>query len=170
MANSFVSGLGRFLLVTLMLLAMWVVLTSSLDPQELIVGAVASAFAALFTLSSPSLGARRLLAPKRVAMAFVYLLVLLKAIVKANLDVALRVIAPTIKINPGVVEVKTRLESKVARLILANSITLTPGTLTVDIEGDTLLIHWIDIQAEDIDEATRKIVGEFEGYLEVIFG
>ncbi|MBU0553916.1 Na+/H+ antiporter subunit E [Myxococcota bacterium] len=170
MVNSLAGGLARFLLVTTMLFLMWWVLTSSLDPQEVYVGLGVSALIALFTLQSPSLGARRLLSPKRVIMAFIYLGVLLKAIVESNIDVARRVIAPTININPGVVRVKTRLESKVARLILANSITLTPGTLTVDIEGDTLLIHWIDIQSEDIDGATRAIVSQFEGYLEVIFG
>jgi len=56
------------------------------------------------------------------------------------------------------------------RLILANSITLTPGTLTVDIEGDTLYIHWIDAKTADMGSATDKIVRKFEKYLEVIYG
>lgn len=56
------------------------------------------------------------------------------------------------------------------RMILANSITLTPGTLTVDIKGDSIFIHWIDMQADDINTATEKIVSKFEKYLEVIYG
>ena len=56
------------------------------------------------------------------------------------------------------------------RLILANSITLTPGTLTIDIKEDTLYIHWIDVKTEDIDKATENIVRKFEKYLEKIYG
>ena len=52
------------------------------------------------------------------------------------------------------------------RLILANSITLTPGTLSVDILGDTILIHWIDCPpGVDIEQATAAIVGSFEHHI-----
>lgn len=77
---------------------------------------------------------------------------------------------PTIPINPGVVEVKTKLKSPVARLILANSITLTPGTLTVDIKDETLLVHWIDVKSTDLEKTTKYIAASFEKYLEVIYG
>ena len=83
---------------------------------------------------------------------------------------ARRVITPSLPINPGIVEVKTKLKSKMGRMILANSITLTPGTLTIDIQDDILYIHWIDVQSEDIDEATKTIVRKFEKYLEKIYG
>ena len=88
----------------------------------------------------------------------------------ANLDVARRVISPTIPINPGIVEIKTNLKSDIGRLFLANSITLTPGTLTVDIKDDRLYIHWIDVSSSDVEVATKEIAGKFEKYLEVIYG
>jgi multicomponent Na+:H+ antiporter subunit E len=53
---------------------------------------------------------------------------------------------------------------------VANSITLTPGTITVDIKDDTLYIHWIDVTSTDIEEATKNIVVSFEKYLEVMYG
>jgi multicomponent Na+:H+ antiporter subunit E len=53
---------------------------------------------------------------------------------------------------------------------LANAITLTPGTLTVDAHEDELFIHWIDVSGSDVDEFTRAIVAGFERHLEVIFG
>ena len=53
--------------------------------------------------------------------------------------------SPSLPINPGIVEVKTRLTSKIGRLFPANSITLIPGTLTVHIKGDSLFIHWVDV-------------------------
>jgi multicomponent Na+:H+ antiporter subunit E len=91
-------------------------------------------------------------------------------VIKSNIDVALRVVKPVIPIKPGIVQVNTKLNSKLARLLLANAITLTPGTITVDIHKDQLFIHWIYIDAEDVDTATKKIVTKFERYLEVIFG
>jgi len=55
-------------------------------------------------------------------------------------------------------------------MLLANSITLTPGTLTVDVVDDSFFIHWIDVKDEDIKVASREIVEKFEKYLEVIYG
>ncbi|MBU1238544.1 Na+/H+ antiporter subunit E, partial [Myxococcota bacterium] len=71
---------------------------------------------------------------------------------------------------PGIVKVKTTLKSPMGRLLLANSITLTPGTLTVEIEGEYLFIHWIDVSSTDVDAASEKIVKGFEKYLEVFYG
>jgi multicomponent Na+:H+ antiporter subunit E len=76
------------------------------------------------------------------------------------------VLAPSLPIRPGVVRVRTGLQSHLGRLILANSITLTPGTLSVDVLGDTILIHWIDCPPEvDIEQATQAIVGSFERHI-----
>jgi multicomponent Na+:H+ antiporter subunit E len=110
------------------------------------------------------------LGPKKLLFIVIYCLVFLKAVVQSNLDVALRVLKPKMPINPGIVKVKTKLKSKMGRLALANSITLTPGTITVDIYDDELYIHWINITSADVDDATQKIVTQFEKYLEVIFG
>ncbi|MEW8586541.1 MAG: Na+/H+ antiporter subunit E, partial [Candidatus Thiodiazotropha sp.] len=72
----------------------------------------------------------------------------------------------SLPLRPGVVEVKTQLESSLGRLILANSITLTPGTLTVDLRGDSILVHWVDIPpGSDIESATRDITSKFERHL-----
>jgi len=108
--------------------------------------------------------------PKALIYLFIYFFVFIFELLKANFDVARRVLSPSLPINPGIVEVKTRLKSKIGRLVLANSITLTPGTLTVDIKEDSLFIHWIDVTSTDIEGATKKIVESFEKYLEVIYG
>ena len=110
------------------------------------------------------------LSPKALFSAGILLFVLLWEIVKSNIDVALRVIHPIIPLNPGIVKVTTSLKTDLGRLALANCITLTPGTITVDIHSDTLYIHWIAIDTESVEESTRKIVSHFEKYLEVIFG
>lgn len=97
-----------------------------------------------------------------------YLFIFLKELLKANIDVALRVINPALPINPGIVAVKTDLKSPLSKLILANSITLTPGTLTVDIKDDTLFIHWIDVRNKDIESVTKDISSKFEKILKEI--
>jgi multicomponent Na+:H+ antiporter subunit E len=80
------------------------------------------------------------------------------------------VFAPRIDIKPGIVRIKTKLTTPVGRLALANSIALTPGSLVIDIEGDSLFIHWLNIKTTDPDEATRAIAGAFEEHLEKTFG
>jgi multicomponent Na+:H+ antiporter subunit E len=90
---------------------------------------------------------------------------------KANLDVAYRVLHPRLPIHPGIVKVRTKLTTDTALTFLANSITLTPGTMSVDIDKDNgiLYIHWIDVKTKDVESATRIIVDRFEKVLKKIF-
>jgi multicomponent Na+:H+ antiporter subunit E len=91
-------------------------------------------------------------------------------LVRANINMLRYVYARRIVINPGVVEIKTRLKTPVGRLALANSIALTPGSLVIDIRGDSLFIHWLDVKTTDPDAASRLIAGPFEQHLEKTFG
>jgi multicomponent Na+:H+ antiporter subunit E len=100
-----------------------------------------------------------------------YVPLFLWEVFKANVDVAYRVSCPRMPIHPGIVAVRTTLMSDMALTFLANSITLTPGTLTVDVDRDRglLYVHWIDVKTRDVDEATRMIVRRFEPILRRIF-
>jgi len=100
-----------------------------------------------------------------------YLPIFIWECIKANIDVAYRVIHPKRPINPGIVKVKTTLKSDTALTFLANSITLTPGTLSVDIDQEKgyLYVHWIDVKQEDVEKATALIVQRFERILRKIF-
>ena len=106
-----------------------------------------------------------------VNFIFLYVPVFLWEVLKANIDVAYRVVHPELPINPGIVKVRTSLRSDIALTLLANSITLTPGTMSVDIDKDksVLYIHWIDVRSSDIEAATRIIVERFEKILRKIF-
>jgi multicomponent Na+:H+ antiporter subunit E len=66
--------------------------------------------------------------------------------------------------------VRTRLKSRMGRLLLASSITLTPGTLTVELQDEWLYVHWVRVDHDDIEGATASIVAGFERYLEVMYG
>ena len=110
------------------------------------------------------------LSPKALLYYFLYLGVFLLELVKANLNLLRIVFSPKIDIRPGIVKINTRLKTATGRMVLANSITLTPGTLVVDVVDDALYVHWIDVTAIDAEEATRQIAAKFEKYLGVIYG
>jgi len=159
----------NFLYLFIFLFLVWLCLTSSLNIQELSAGIIISFILALvlnksyLSLGFPPLSIRRIIS------FVVYIAVLFKEIAKANLDVAYRVLHPKMPIKPGIVIIKTKLKQDLAKMILANSITLTPGTFTLDILGDNLLIHWINVRTENIEEATKIIGEKFEKYLKAIF-
>jgi len=107
--------------------------------------------------------------PRRWFFLLLYLPYFLFYCIKANLDVALRVLHPDVPIHPGIVKVTTTLKTPLAKTALANSITLTPGTLTVDIDGQDLYVHWINVSGRDVETRSKLICGVFEPMLRRIF-
>jgi multicomponent Na+:H+ antiporter subunit E len=158
------------MILAVILLGIWLALTHPFLLPELIVGAAVSLLIAALPVPGVGVYGEFVPLPKRILFAVIYVFVFLWAVIRSNLDVAVRVLHPRLPINPGIVRVRTRLKSKLGRLMLANSITLTPGTITVDIEGEDLFIHWLSMSSPDVEENTKTIVGGFEKYLEVIFG
>jgi len=168
-SESMQSRAKAFFYLFFLLAGVWLCLVSSLHWQEILAGLLLSGVCALVLNESFSRLGFPPMTPRRLGVFLVYLFVLAKEVVKANLDVAYRVLHPRMPINPGIVTIRTRLEQDIAKLMLANSITLTPGTFTVDIIGDRLLVHWINVKAEDLDTATSTIGERFEKYLIRIF-
>jgi len=151
---------------------LWCLLSWVPDWQHLTVGVFVAAFVALITGDLFIQRPTNLKHPKRYFyFIFYYLPVFLWEVLKANIDVAYRVLHPNLPINPGIVKVKTALKSDTALTFLANSITLTPGTMTVDIDRDkgVLYIHWINVKAKDVESATKIIAERFEKILKEIF-
>ncbi|KPL19789.1 MAG: hypothetical protein AMJ92_01030 [candidate division Zixibacteria bacterium SM23_81] len=153
----------------LIIFILWLLLTWSLAPQEVIVGVALALLLSIMLYDVFLQGSEKLVQPARYFWFLLYLPVFFYYVVRANLDVAYRVLHPEMPIRPGIVKVRTSLKSDMAKTFLANSITLTPGTLTVDIIGDHLYIHWINIVTEDPQEETEVIVKRFEVFLRRIF-
>ncbi|WP_367183018.1 Na+/H+ antiporter subunit E [Thermococcus sp.] len=88
---------------------------------------------------------------------------------KTHIDVAKRVF--TLKANPGIVRIPLEVESDYGKVLVANSITNTPGTVVVDIsdDGKWLYVHWIDVSTLDEKEVKENIVAYFEEYARKIF-
>lgn len=156
------------LFVTLMLF--WLMLSGKLDTDVLIVGAVASLIIALLYRDGLSFFTEFRFTPQAMVAGFRYYGYFLQELFKSNLKMAAIVLSPSLPITPGIVKVRTRLKSRMGRLMLANSITLTPGTLTVEMAGEWLYIHCVTLGATDIEAATAEIVSGFESYLEVMYG
>ena len=159
----------RKLILFVVLFALWLLLVWSVNRQDLVAGFVLALLIALVFGSVFLEEPRRVLAPKRWLLFLCYVPYFLYYCVRANLDVAYRVIHPDLPIRPGIVKVRTTLQSDLAKTFLANSITLTPGTLTVDIAGSDLYVHWIKVPEERAEEQTRLIAQRFERLLKEIF-
>lgn len=104
-----------------------------------------------------------------VLFIFAYIPLFIWQLVLANIDVARRVLSPKIPLNPGFVKIQTELRGDYAKLTLANSITLTPGTLSVDINNNDLYVHTVDVKGKTPEENKEQICGKFERLLGVIF-
>ena len=149
----------------------WSLLTWPLDFQHLVAGLLVAGFVAFITGDLFTRRPHHFGHITRYLWFCYYVPMFLWECLKANIDVALRVLNPKLPINPGIVKVKTTLKSDTALTFLANSITLTPGTFCVDIDAEKgiLYIHWIDVKTQDIDKATELIVANFEKILKKIF-
>lgn len=159
----------RWLLCLLTGLGLWVLLFWSLDPWVLGTGAFFALIVAALLGDLYPEGLGKVCDPRRWFWLGVYVPYFLWYVIRANLDVALRVLHPDVPIRPGIVKVRTTLTSEMARTFLANSITLTPGTLTMDVDGQEFYVHWINIHTGDAEKRTAEICGRFEGLLRRIF-
>lgn len=167
------SGIGRgrnvaIVFATLMLF--WLMLAGSFDRDVLVVGGVVSLLIALIYRDGLSFFTEFRATPAAFIAGFRYYGYFFRELVKSNFRLAAIVLSPSLPLRPGIVKVRTRLKSRMGRLMLANSITLTPGTLTVELEDEWLYIHWVVAESVDIDGATQRIVAGFERYLEVMYG
>jgi multicomponent Na+:H+ antiporter subunit E len=161
---------GGFLWLWLLLTFIWFAANSSLAIESILTGALISAVLAFVFMRRFTAWSDIRLSPERLIHFIRYTGVFAIEMVRANLNMLRYVYAPRIDIDPGIVKIRTRLKTPVGRLALANSIALTPGSLVVDIEGETLTVHWLDVQTTDPEEATRLIAGAFEPDLEKTFG
>ncbi len=158
----------KYITLFILSLVLWLLLTFNLAVPNLIVGSAVSAITALIFGKYFIHNVQKFLEPQRYFWLFLYFFIFLWACLKANFDVAYRVLHPAMPIRPGIVKVKTELKSDFARALLANSITMTPGTITVDIIDDYIYVHWIFVRSEDPEVYTSLILGKFEKYIKKI--
>lgn len=159
----------RYFALFVILFGFWLLLTFDVSTNNLIVGGVAALLVSSYFGRFFIRKYQKIINPRRYFWFIVYLFIFIWECVKANFDVAYRVLHPAMPIKPGIVKVKLALKTNIARTILANSITMTPGTITVDIIDDFIYIHWIYVSSTDPGVYGKKVSGRFEKYLKLIF-
>jgi len=149
----------RFIYWSVLLFSIWMILSDNSEILNILVGLGVSFGVALVQT--------KLFSDKKFEFInpfwfFIYLLVLAKNLIISNLQIAKRVLSPDMKLAPAIVAVKTDLKSDWKKLLLANSVTLTPGTLTLDVKDDMLYIHIIEFRDGDDKGSITK---EFENVI-----
>ena len=153
----------RFIFWSIMLFIIWVVLTGSLEVADIVIGIIISGSISFLYLTLFEHKERfEFINP---FWLLIYLFILIKNIIKSNIYLTKILARKELNLTPAIVAVPTKLKSDWKKLLLANSITLTPGTLTLDIKDDMLFIHIIEYS---IDDNKLDITGEFERIIEKI--
>ena len=150
-------------------LIFWLLVTFSLTLSNLIVGVIAALVTSYLFGRYFVTDVGKFLQPKRYAWLILYIFIFLWECIKANFDVAYRVLHPAMPIKPGIVRVPLEIKTDIAKTMLANSITMTPGTIAVDVKDNIMYVHWIYVSSEDPEVYTRKVSGRFENYIKKIF-
>jgi len=149
----------------------WVLLDFSFKTEELLAGAVVSLLVALFASrffihedAGWFLNLSRLF-----ALIGFWCFTFPKELIKANVNMAKICFGGCKDINPGIVKIPTEMKSSYGLAALSNSITLTPGTITMEVteeDGQTYLyVHWINVRETDPEKAGEAIKGTLENGL-----
>jgi len=154
----------------LSLLVIWLMLNLTMAWQVWVLGLILAIIISFAFKEIASVYTDIHFSPRRMIYYFIYLGLFLKELIKANLHVAHLVLMPKPNLHPAIIRVPTELKTAVGRLALANSITLTPGTLVVEIKADCLFIHCIDVDKQSPTEDVRRSAAQFEKYLKVVYG
>ena len=151
--------LARNVVTVLLLSACWLLWSGHTEPLILVFGAVSVVLCAWIAHRMDQVDRTR--EPYRLGLRWIpYLPWLLLEIVKANLHVTWVILSPSLPVQPQLIRVKATQDSDLAQTIYANSITLTPGTLTLDVRAGELLVHALtDFVARDLESGgmDRKV-------------
>ena len=137
---------------------------------DVVAGVVVAAVVALVMREIIRVNFIRLLNPRCWFWGVVYVFVFFYYVVKGGVDVAYRVLHPDVPIRPGIIRVRSTLKTQTGLTALANSITLTPGTLTIDVTGEGVFyVHWLYVLTQEDEEAAHKVLRRFEWFIQRIF-
>lgn len=142
---------------------LWLALTVPWQPAQILAGALVAALAAVFVRPLLPAGFTGP-GPAALGRFLLFIPVFLLEMVKANLQIARIVLHPALPMRPRVLTAKTELTSDTGRMLLANAITLTPGTLTVDATDDELVIHCVNPTPEQ-EADPRRLLHPFEDHI-----
>ena len=153
---------GSFITTFICSFLLYLILVNSVQRDVMIIGLIVSFIASLMLIRFIELP-MKYLNPLRCIYALIYLPYFVLEVIKANLRIAIIVLNPKLPISPELKKGKTNLRSPLGKILLSSSITLTPGTLTVDVEEDEFQIHCVST-----DKSAEEIMQPFEKYIKRI--
>ena len=155
----------RALGLGVILFTFWVLLSGHYTPLLLSLGVLSSALVVFLAMRMDVVDHEGL--PLHLGGRFwIYLPWLMKEIFRANVNVARIILTPSLPIDPILVKYGSSQETDLGRTLYANSITLTPGTITTGVEGHILEIHsltWVDVDGREEDEMDRRVTWVEQG-------
>lgn len=126
--------------IVFLYLLFWIVLSGNIKIETLCIGIIVSLLVSILNVNLVSSN-RKLNYKRNIGLWISYTIMLIKEILVSNFNVAKIVLSPQIVISPQVVIIKTKIKSDFHKTIFANSITLTPGTLTISLDKDRIAVH-----------------------------
>jgi multicomponent Na+:H+ antiporter subunit E len=154
------------LFIFVFMMVFWLLISASVHWQHILVGAVFCFILTVFWSNlSISADVKTGFKVKQLFMLIKYFIFLGIDIIVANINVAIIVLNPKMPISPGIVIMRCDLERNLSRVLYVNSITLTPGTITVELEDNLLIVHALtkDVAHGVEDWALYRRLMEVEG-------
>ena len=168
----FCRSMGKKILLFLISFVTWGLLNWPPDGKHLFVGLLAAGFVTyvigdLFVRSPGFI----MNPPRLLQLLFRYIPLFLAALIKGGVAAACQILHPAWPVRSGIIKVKTSIKTDAGLTFLANAITVSPGTMTVDIDqkNGILYVHWTDVKAGDVETATRSIVEQWEPSIKKVF-
>jgi multicomponent Na+:H+ antiporter subunit E len=152
-------------LLNILLAIAWAALMGSFEPQQLLFGFVLG-YLVMWLVSRMGRPSRYF---KQLPLGIELLLFFLFDVLRANVRMAVTILSPRMRLRPAVVAVPLILKSEAAMILLANMLTLTPGTLSLDVSTDRQMLYVHTVWLDDTDEFRRQVVEGYEKRIKELF-
>ena len=157
------------ILLFVLLLTFWLIIVPSIDLVQIVVGSIVAFAITIYSFDATS-STKTFNFNLVYAFKFIrFMAILLVEIVKSNIEVAKIILSPKLKIKPQFLKINNPLKSDFNRVIYGNAITLTPGTITVELEKDYIIIHALtssgasDEEGGALGQAVKKLEDKHHG-------
>lgn len=145
-------------LMNILLAIAWTLLTGNLEFLNFVQGFIIG-YIILYVLRA-SIGANQYF--KKIPRVIGFILFFIKELAKANLIVAYDILTPTDYMRPGIIELELDAKTDTEITVLANLITLTPGTLSIDLSEDRTKLYIHAMYIEDVEKTKKELKEDFE--------
>lgn len=150
--------LSYIITLGLTVFAVWLLLSGMFEPFLLIIGVVSTVLVVYVALRMNVVDEEGVPAVHLTKHFFTYIPWFMVEILKSNWDATKVIVNPSLPINPRLFRVQGMQRTDLGRMIFANSITLTPGTITVAVKGNTFFVHaLVADNAEGMDEGDMNV-------------